>query len=422
MTKKTTNKSSEKTTKSSSQSSKSTSQPRSIIASILGIIVLVIAFIISQITGIDLTGTATQTVGTTAPTQIVATSPPGATAVPGGVTTISIPQGFGAQKGFWQVFFTAPTGSSRAADYVNGIDGPLAAAIGGVRGTLDIAAFEFNNPVITQAVLAAKARGVTVRMVTDNEHGLEDDDSTIQQLIDAGIPVVDDGRTALMHNKFMIMDSTVVWTGSTNYTVNDVYRNNNNMLSLRSRRAVEAYQAEFNEMFEQKQFGPRSPKGNDANFNQDGTPIQIYFASEDPVLPAMIAEIGKAQKSIRFMAFSFTDFDLASAIEQRAQANVGVQGIFEKVGSETSASELTTLFCDGLQVRQDGNKYILHHKVFIIDDSTVISGSFNFSSNATNSNDENLIIIQDADLAAQYTAEFNRRWAEATVPTKLTCS
>jgi phosphatidylserine/phosphatidylglycerophosphate/cardiolipin synthase-like enzyme len=193
------------------------------------------------------------------------------------------------------------------------------------------------------------------------------------------------------------------------------------MMSLRSRRAVEAYQAEFNEMFERREFGPRSTKGNVGNFNQDGTPVQILFAPEEAVLPAIIDAVNKAQKSVRFMSFSFTDFDLASALEQRAEANIGVQGIFERVGSQTSASELTTLFCAGLQVRQDGNKYILHHKVFIIDDSIVVSGSFNFSTNATTSNDENLIIIQDTDLAAQNIAEFNRRWSEATAPTGLTC-
>ena len=43
--------------------------------------------------------------------------------------------------------------------------------------------------------------------------------------------------------------------GSTNYTVNGSYRNNNNMLAMRSRRAVEAYQAEFNEMFGDHEFG-----------------------------------------------------------------------------------------------------------------------------------------------------------------------
>ena len=135
----------------------------------------------------------------------------------------------------------------------------------------------------------------------------------------------------------------------------------------------------------------------------------------------MVTAIQGAQRSIRFMTFSFTLDEIGDALLQEAQSRVNVQGIFETTGSETQFSELTPLFCAGLAVRQDGNPYILHHKVFIIDDQTVITGSFNISANATDSNDENLLIIRDADLAAQYVAEFNRRWAEATTPRGLTC-
>lgn len=342
--------------------------------------------------------------------------------VPGEVVSITIPQGFGAQYGFWQVYFTAPTGSSDRSRYSGGIDTALAQAINSARGTLDIAAFEFNNVVLTQAVLDAHRRGVRVRIVTDDEHGLEDDDSTIEQFIDAGIPVVDDSRSALMHNKFMIIDSGTVWTGSWNFTINDTYRNNNNAVALRSRRAVESYQAEFEEMFTRREFGPRSAAGNSASFNQDGTPIQIYFAPEDEVLSKVIAELEKADTSIRFMAFSFTLAQIGDLIQSKAGGGVQVQGIYETTGSQTEFSTLTPLFCAGLSVRQEGNPYILHHKVFIIDDETVLTGSFNFSSSATRSNDENMIIIQDRVLAAQYIAEFERRWAEARTPQALSCS
>jgi phosphatidylserine/phosphatidylglycerophosphate/cardiolipin synthase-like enzyme len=171
------------------------------------------------------------------------------------VQDIAIPLGFGAQKGFWQVLFTAPTGSRDASTYVGGLDIVLARAINNTRRTLDIAAFEFNNPVLTKAVLDARVRGVVVRMVTDDEHGFNDKESTVPQLVAAGIPVTTDGRSALMHDKFMILDSQVVWTGSWNYTINDTYRNNNNAIAIRSQKFVQDYQTEFDEMFLRNQFG-----------------------------------------------------------------------------------------------------------------------------------------------------------------------
>ena len=344
------------------------------------------------------------------------------TATPFGVLNFQLGQGFGAQKGFWTVYFTAPTGSRDPATYHGGVDEALASAIAGTQRTIDIAAYEFNSPALTQALLEAKARGVRVRIVTDNEDGLGDEDSTLGQLQAAGIPVVTDERSALMHNKFIILDGQVVWTGSWNLTVNDTYRNNNNAIALRSQKAVENYQTEFDEMFIEGRFGPTSPVNTPNHvFSQDDTVIQVYFAPEDEVIDQIISTVSGAQESVRFMTFSFTVDEIGSALLERAARGVDVQGIFERTGSETQHAEFGRLYCNGLPVRQDGNPFVLHHKVFVIDGQTVVTGSFNISANATNSNDENLIIIHDADLAAQYLAEFDRRWAESRLPANFAC-
>lgn len=427
-------------TKKTTNSSKDTSSPRSVLGTILAVIILLVAVIAAGITGVDV-NTILETLGQ--PTLIPVTEPAPPTATTGSATltpTVAVPtevasnpntvveipvqQGFGAAKGIWQVFFTAPTGSRDTATYVGGVDVPLAAAIGRARRTLDIAAFEFNNPVLTRAVLDAHSRGVRVRMVTDNEHGLHDDNSTISQLLAVGIPVVDDNRSGLMHNKFMIIDSTEVWTGSTNFTINDVYRNNNNLIMIRAARMVDSYQSEFNEMFEQKSFGIRSPRGNSVTFTEGGITIETLFAAEDDVIGRVLEHVGAARTSIRFMAFSFTEVSLGRAMVERAANGVNVRGIFERVGSETNFSEMTRLFCAGLPVRQDGNSFILHHKVIIIDSRIVLTGSFNFSQNAIRSNDENMVIIDDRDLARMYLAEFERRWAEASAPNpdRLDCA
>ncbi len=369
------------------------------------------------------------------PTPVVPTNssaPATATVIPptaqptlaaGGVTPIQIAQGFGAKKGFWEVYFNAPTGSRDASTYTGGIDQVLAADLAGVTQTLDIAAYEFNDPALTTAVLAAKGRGVRVRVVTDDDAGINDADTTLHQLEQAGIPIVNDDRSALMHNKFMILDSATVWTGSWNYTVNGTYRNNNNALVLHSQPAVQDYQAEFNEMFIDGKFGPTSPLNTPREtFTQDGVPIGIYFASEEDVKSKVDAALQTATHSIRFLTFSFTLDDVGQVLLDKASAGVDVSGIFETTGSQTQFSELTPLFCAGLPVRQDGNPFVLHDKVFIVDNATVLTGSFNYSASANDSNDENLVIITDPDLAQQYTAEFDRRWAEAHAPSGLSCN
>ena len=52
----------------------------------------------------------------------------------------------------------------------------------------------------------------------------------------------------------------------------------------------------------------------------------------------------------------------------------------------------------------------MHHKVIIIDDETVITGSYNFSRNAERSNDENILIIKNKEIAREFNREFRRCW------------
>ncbi|MCY3779329.1 MAG: phospholipase D-like domain-containing protein [Chloroflexi bacterium] len=325
----------------------------------------------------------------------------------------------------WQLYFNEPDASIDRAHYANGLDEVLAAAIEKATSTLDIAAFELNSDALRDAIAAAHDRGVQVRVVTDDVHGLQDEgDPQLRDLVQAGVPLRDDDRSGLMHNKFLIIDQRMVWTGSWNYTVNGTYRNNNNALVLESVAAAAAYQAEFDEMFERGEFGKRSRDDGQAVIAIDAGEISILFAAEADEISALIAEIERAQRSIRFMTFIFSLEPLAEAmLLQAANAEVTIEGVFEARNSTASWSQLPRLYCAGAAVRQDGNRYILHHKVIIIDDDTVITGSFNFSRSAAERNDENIVIVRNAGVAALYLEEWRRIWesAENLAPDEVVC-
>ena len=196
---------------------------------------------------------------------------PVATALPP-YTEVSYTFGRGFIGDGWQVYFNAPDSNADPSNYADGIEVPLVNAMAGARQTLDIAAFELNHDAIFGAILDARERGVAVRIVTDDEHGLEDErDAHLRELRAAGLPVVDDGRSALMHNKFIIIDGRAVWTGSLNFTVNGAYRNNNNIFAIDDPVVVAGYQAEFEEMFARGEFGARS-RDDGVIVARDGTP------------------------------------------------------------------------------------------------------------------------------------------------------
>jgi phosphatidylserine/phosphatidylglycerophosphate/cardiolipin synthase-like enzyme len=322
---------------------------------------------------------------------------------------------------WWQVYFTDPPNVNNPDDLTGSVAEKLISRINAAQASIHIASFEFNLTPVAEALIAAHQRGVEVQWVTDDEHGIEADEEEghgqFAMLEEACIPVKDDGRGALMHNKFWIFDGQTVWTGSTNITVNGIFKNNNNVIVMDSPALAAMYEREFAEMWESGEFGPRSTStASEQETTVDGTPVRVLFAAEDDVAEQLVPLLESAQSSIRFMAFSFTHDAMGAAVLARAQAGVDVKGIFETRGSQTEYSELPALYCAGVPVRQDGNKNTFHHKVFVIDEKTVVTGSFNFSDNANESNDENVVIVANSDIAALYLQEFERRWAEAGEP------
>jgi len=73
----------------------------------------------------------------------------------------------------------------------------------------------------------------------------------------------------------------------------------------------------------------------------------------------------------------------------------------------TKYSQFERLQFQGIDVVKDKNKQNMHHKVFIIDNRTVITGSFNPSNNGDKGNDENIVIIDDVGIAEKFLEEFN---------------
>ena len=319
---------------------------------------------------------------------------------------------------WWDVYFTDPLTINNPDVIAGSVEEKLIQMIDSAQTSIHIASFEFSLTPVAEALIAAKNRGVDVKWVTDDKNGLEYDiqpgRGQFALLLGAGIEVKDDaGRSALMHNKFWIFDQQIVWTGSTNITVNGIFKQNNNVVVMRSPEMAFIFEREFQEMWG-GQFGPRAPSTlNNQWAILDGTPIQVLFSPEDNAISNLIALVNDAQTSIRFLAFSFTDYPLAQSMIDRAKAGVDVKGVFETFGSNGTRSELRTMWCANLPVRQDGNGSFLHDKIIIVDNSIVVTGSLNYSSNADESNEENVVILDNAEIAALYLQEFDKLWNQA---------
>ena len=307
-----------------------------------------------------------------------------------------------------EVFFSNTYSNTPAiaeADPYN-IDRQLTLLLATAVDEIDCAVFELESSRIAEALIAAKERGVRVRIVAESDYI---GNREMQQLIIAGIPVVGDERSAFMHNKFFVIDRSTVWTGSYNATDNGAWKNNNNGVVIRSREIAENYLTEFEEMFVDKAFGPRSPSNTPHTLVKlpEGD-IYNYFAPEDDVAAKILRFVKLAKERIRFLAFSITDDDLGDLLVEKKREGIDIAGIIETRGSGLLHSELGKLRAAGIDVRTDGNRYSMHHKVIIVDTIWTIVGSFNFTANAARSNDENVLIIKNPEIARKFQEEYER--------------
>jgi phosphatidylserine/phosphatidylglycerophosphate/cardiolipin synthase-like enzyme len=324
----------------------------------------------------------------------------------------------------FEIWFTSPVYPDKPENHHGGIDEHFVQFVDGATKTLDIAVYDFDLENVAQAMARAKARGVAVRMVTDSDTLNNTKDAEIQKAFGivkgAGISVVPDERQAIMHDKFAVRDGAEVWTGSWNFTSGDTYRLNNNAARLHSPELARAYTSEFEYMFSQHKFGGSRPKGQPIGPVQVGSAqIQLLFAPDNGVAQRLAERISQSTSSIRFAAFSFTQDAIGKAVLDRAKAGVSVSGVFEKTGSETRFSEYGPMKQAGLDVYQDGNPYLMHHKVFVLDNRITVFGSFNFSDSADKDNDENCLIVDDPAVAKQFSAEIDRMLAAAKQPSPV---
>ncbi len=307
------------------------------------------------------------------------------------------------------VYFTDPL-AANAKDKVGGADELVAKAINNAKVSVDMAMYNLSLPSIRDALLAAHERGVRVRLVMESESM---DGDVPQDLMDAGIPIVGDGKQGLMHNKFTIIDGEEVWMGSLNLTASNTYSDFNNLVRFRSKRMAQNYTKEFEEMFNDHLFGPdKLPETPNPSISLGGGTVETYFSPDDGVAQHVVDLVNSADQNIYFLAYSFTSDEIAQAMLQRMKAGVEVRGVMDESQYKSNAgTEYDVLRKAGADIRLDTIPGLLHHKVIIVDGKAMTFGSYNFSRNAEKINDENLVIVFNPTIAQKFVAEFERIFA-----------
>lgn len=148
--------------------------------------------------------------------------------------------------------------------------------------------------------------------------------------------------------------------------------------------------------------------------NFKNSSYEVCFTPGENCTDLITETIAKAKKSLLVQAYSFTSAPIAKAILDAKKKGVDVKIILDKSQFSQKYSSAKFLVNQEIQTWNDDKVAIAHNKVMIIDDTIVITGSFNFTKAAQQKNAENVLIIDDANLAKKYTENWFSRQKAST--------
>ncbi len=317
------------------------------------------------------------------------------------VMTFGLLQARGAEVSATVIF--APTSSQKIAKAV-------ISEINAADDTIDVAMFLFSEQDIADALLRAKNRGVTVRVITDT--GMAKLGSSRDEwLAYYGIPVKRFGAgTAMgakMHHKFAVIDGRTVITGSMNWANDTETWNYENTIIIRDTTIAKAFAKEFNSLFT-------------TGMGNVGSTTDILFSPTgwgENLERKIVAEANKATSEIIVAIYLFTSWDIEKGLESALNRGVKVSILCDWRQYEFSRDVIEQLRARGAKVqivRLSGSGILaekFHQKYAVIDGKTLITGSYNWAPNQDRFGWDNLVVLRDPSIAQKYVSNFASIWS-----------
>lgn len=307
--------------------------------------------------------------------------------------------------------------------------------------TIDCVIYSINMKDVPDALIAARDRGVKVRIIIDEGHVYPKADTQIKRLIDAGAGI--EVRTlrgtqsyGVNHNKIVIFDRSLVATGSYNWTFPATFNNYENILTLKDREYVEGYIKYFEWMWSKARSisdGPSSvlpvgyygvpPQDMSQTLSLNGVKVPMYLFSPGSDTENKIAKlIDAANTSVDAVTFSFSSIPIKDALIRAYKRGVNVRFLQDKKLAKSSqmAKDLYEAGVPFKWMSGRNDKGAMHNKFIIIDGKILGTGSFNFTTNASVNSFENIVFTDDLSIINAYKSKFGWFYSQAAAPQSST--
>ncbi|MBI5883882.1 MAG: hypothetical protein HZB91_12355 [Elusimicrobia bacterium] len=356
--------------------------------------------------------------------QAVSALPIGLPAVP--PPSLGLPGGMAPAAASPKVFF-----SDEAA-----INTELVKAIDASKTSVEAALFGFSLIEVGEALVRAKARGVAVRVVFNQNHVFPERTRTkeVQYLIDQGI----DLRTVrgtrsygVQHAKIGIFDGKLLKMGSFNWTYAATNYNYENALFTTDPGHVAGFSAFWKYMWDLARPFSAGPIGELPPGSLPApAPCASAVAFNGTTLPAcafsplggteavLLKAIAASKSSIDVAAYSFYSQPLADALVAARDRGVKVRVLMDKEnGKKTQITRF--LVGNGMDTRwmSGRGKGAMHHKYAVFDGRLVETGSHNWTNNAEQNDFEDVLLTTNSAAVKSYSRKFSELYGMAVPPT-----
>jgi phosphatidylserine/phosphatidylglycerophosphate/cardiolipin synthase-like enzyme len=235
-----------------------------------------------------------------------------------------------------------------------------------------------------------------------------------------------EGGGHLMHDKYVVRDgltpTAALWTGSANFTEDAWGRQDNNIVEINSQDVCGFYETDFAELWSQQSIHGTG-KNDTGTVEVDQATISVAFSPGEgrSIDNDITAKIAVAQHSIAIASMVISSGNILGALVDAIDRGVELAGVYdgtemrgvehawERSTSQTSAAKLAAWNTVKQRLTpkwshpytETGPHDFMHNKTMSIDGQVVVTGSFNFSLNATG-NAENVLTLEDSEIAQKY--------------------
>ncbi len=224
------------------------------------------------------------------------------------------------------------------------------------------------------------------------------------------------GPNRLMHNKFFVVDGLHVWTGSTNVSDSGTGGYNANVVLVATSRALaRQYSNEFELMAKRHSPGakkPQRPYGVEEMTIGD-TALTLWFSPQDQAMTYGVRGlIARAKTSVDVAVFYLTSKWITADLIDAHKRGVRVRVIVDATSAQNGYSKHELLREVGIPTKIENWGGKMHMKSAVIDNEYLVIGSMNWTSAGEYINDENTLLLKSKRLANQFSQFYEQIWLD----------